>query len=259
MLSIDLSGSTVCISGGAGSIGLATARVAAEAGADIVILDRSAADVESAAQSLTESGARAMGVAVDIRDPNQVSAALDRAADSLAPLTGLVNAAGLLRTGSLEDMPVADWDEIYSVNVTGTYICARAAVPYLKKAKNAAIVNVSSVSAFIGSDEGFAYTSTKGAVLSFSYGIAGDLAGDGIRVNAVCPGWVSGGFTQQAMDASDNPQALVDMASKLHYLGRMASPTDVANAIVWLLSPLASFVTGTALFVDGGYMVKRGL
>lgn len=259
MIGIDLAGSSVCVSGGAGSIGLATAHALVDAGADVIILDRTVEQVGAAAASLTERGGRAHGVAVDIRDPKAVSSALEEVTSGLAPLAGLVNAAGLLRTGSLEEMPPEQWDEIHSVNVKGTYICSRATLPYLKKASNAAIVNVSSVSAFIGSDEGFAYTSTKGAVLSFTYGIAGDLAPDGIRVNAVCPGWVSGGFTQQAMDASDNPEALVDMASKLHYLGRMATTSDVANAIVWLLSPLACFVTGTALFIDGGYMVKRGL
>lgn len=259
MIGIDLSGASVCVSGGAGSIGLATGNVLVDAGADVIILDRSIEQVEAATAVLAERGGRARGFAVDIRDPEAVSRALEEATSRLAPLAGLVNAAGLLRTGSLEKMPPEHWDEIHSVNVKGTYICSRAALPYLKSATNAAIVNVSSVSAFIGSDEGFAYTSTKGAVLSFTYGIAGDLASEGIRVNAVCPGWVSGGFTQQAMDASDKPDALVDMASKLHYLGRMASPSDVANAIVWLLSPMSSFVTGTALFVDGGYMVKRGL
>lgn len=259
MISIDLAGTTVCVAGGAGSIGLATGMALVDAGADVIVLDRASGQVEEAVASLTARGGRAHGVAVDIRDHEAVSAALAEATPGLATLFGLVNAAGLLRTGSLEDMPVEHWDEIHSVNVKGTYVCSRAALPYLKKASNAAIVNVSSVSAFIGSDEGFAYTSTKGAVLSFSHGIAGDLAADGIRVNAVCPGWVSGGFTQQAMDASGNPEELVDMARKLHYLGRMAEPADVAHAIVWLLSPLASFVTGTALFVDGGFMVKRGL
>lgn len=259
MIALDLAGQLVCVTGGAGSIGFATASRLVDAGASVLVLDRSKEQVDQATESLRKKGGRALGVALDIRQSESVGQALEKATSEFGSLAGLVNAAGILRTGSLRDMPEELWEEIYSVNVTGTYVCSKAAVPYLAQSPQRAIVNVSSVSAFIGSDEGFAYTTTKGAVLSFTYGIAGDLAPQGIRVNAVCPGWVSGGFTQQAMDASDNPEALVEMASKLHYLERMATPQDVADAIVWLLSPLASFITGTAVFVDGGYMVKRGL
>jgi NAD(P)-dependent dehydrogenase (short-subunit alcohol dehydrogenase family) len=119
------------------------------------------------------------------------------------------------------------------------------------------VVTLASVAAFIGSDEGAAYTTTKGAILSFTYAAAGDLAPSGVRVNAVSPGWVDGGFTHQAMSESDNPQELVNTAKNLHYLGRMAEPSDVANAVVWLLSDQAAFVTGTSLLVDGGYMIKH--
>jgi NAD(P)-dependent dehydrogenase (short-subunit alcohol dehydrogenase family) len=126
------------------------------------------------------------------------------------------------------------------------------------RATHGAIVTLGSVSAYIGSADGAAYTTTKGAVLSFTYASAGDLAPLGIRVNAVSPGWVDGGFTHEAMSKMENPEELVDTARRMHYLGRMATPTDVANAAVWLLSDQAAFVTGTSLLVDGGYMIKRG-
>jgi NAD(P)-dependent dehydrogenase (short-subunit alcohol dehydrogenase family) len=121
-----------------------------------------------------------------------------------------------------------------------------------------AVVTLGSVSAYIGSTDGAAYTTTKGAVLSFTFASAGDLAPLGIRVNAVSPGWVDGGFTHQAMSQMEDPNELVETAKRMHYLGRMATPTDVANAAIWLLSDQAAFVTGTSLLVDGGYMVKRG-
>lgn len=119
-------------------------------------------------------------------------------------------------------------------------------------------MTLGSVSAYIGSGDGVAYTTTKGAVLSFTFATAGNLAPMGIRVNAVSPGWVDGGFTHQAMANMEDPQQLVETAKRMHYLGRMATPRDVANAAVWLLSDEASFVTGSSLLVDGGYMIKRG-
>jgi len=255
---LDLSAEAICVTGGAGAIGAAVARELGAAGAKVLVTDVSDEAIEAVVESLRSSGVDALGARVDVTDEKSIAQALESAHTQWGFVSGLVNSAGILRTGPIEEMPQSYWDDIMAVNVTGTYLSTKAVVPHLKKRGSGAIVNVSSVSAFIGSPDGFAYTTTKGAVLSFTYGTAGELASSNIRVNAVCPGWVSGGFTQQAMDAAEDPQALVDMAARLHLLGRMATPEDVANAVVWLMSPLASFVTGTALFVDGGFMAKRG-
>jgi NAD(P)-dependent dehydrogenase (short-subunit alcohol dehydrogenase family) len=255
---LDLSAEAVCVTGSAGAIGAAVARELGAAGAKILVTDVVPQVVEALVDQLRSEKVEAIGAVVDVTDENSIQGALRSAHEQWGFLSGLVNCAGILRTGPIEDMPLSHWDDILAVNVTGTYLSTRAIVPHLKRRGSGAIVNISSVSAFIGSPDGFAYTTTKGAVLSFTYGTAGELASSKIRVNAVCPGWVSGGFTQQAMDSAEDPQALVDMAARLHLLGRMATPVDVANAVVWLMSPLASFVTGTALFVDGGFMAKRG-
>lgn len=255
---VDLSDEVVVVTGGGGSIGSAIATELAASGATVVVADNSITAARTVVSDLERAGFRALALEMDVRDSHSVDGAIRTAAEILGSLTGLVNAAGILRTGPLEEMSDASWDEIMNVNVHGTFRATRAALTQFRKGGRGNIVNLSSVSAFIGSDEGAAYTTTKGAVLSFTYATAGELAAEGFRVNAVCPGWVDGGFTHEAMRTASDPGQLIETAKKLHYLGRMATPTDVANAVVWLMSSRASFITGTAILVDGGFMIRHG-
>ena len=258
MKTIDLSDDTILLTGGAGSIGAEIARELGAAGARVIVTDLSADSVERIANQIVKIGGRAEARAMDVRSTASVEATVGALASDGFTLTGLVNAAGILRTGDLESMTDESWEEITDVNVSGTFRTTRAVSRLLKELGRGSIVNLSSVSAFIGSAEGAAYTATKGAVLSFTYGTAGELAPYGIRVNVVCPAWVDGGFTHQALDHSDDPESLVKQAQSLHPLGRMATPGDVASAVAWLMSSHASFITGTPLFVDGGFMIHRG-
>ncbi len=257
MKTIDLSRGMVFVTGGGGSIGGAIATEAASAGAKVAIADANLAAAQRVADDIVARGGEARAYQVDVTKSDSLRAAMADAASHLGQMIGLVTAAAILRTGSVATQSEDGWREIMAVNVEGTFKAVQAAVEYLSKTKGA-VVTLGSVSAYIGSAEGAAYTTTKGAVLSFTFASAGDLAPLGIRVNAVSPGWVDGGFTHQAMSQMDDPQQLVETAKRMHYLGRMATPTDVANAAVWLLSDQAAFVTGTSLLVDGGYMVKRG-
>ena len=254
---IDLSRGMVFVTGGGGSIGAAIAVEAASAGASVTVADVNLSAAKKTAEQIEKAGGRALALEVDVTSGKSLADAMNEAVKALGPMIGLVTGAAILRTGSVATQSEAGWREIMAVNVEGTFKAVQTAVPHLSETKGA-IVTLGSVSAFIGSAEGAAYTTTKGAVLSFTYASAGDLAPKGIRVNAVSPGWVDGGFTHQAMSQMENPQELVDTAKRMHYLERMATPTDVANAAVWLLSDQAAFVTGTSLLVDGGYMVKRG-
>jgi NAD(P)-dependent dehydrogenase (short-subunit alcohol dehydrogenase family) len=257
MKKIDLSEGMVFVTGGGGSIGGAVALEASLAGAKVAVADISFSNATKTKEQIEALGGTAIALEVDVTNGESIRSAMTKATSELGPMIGLVTGAAILRTGSVATQSEDGWREIMSVNVDGTFKAVQAAIPHLTKTKGS-IVTLGSVSAFIGSDEGAAYTTTKGAILSFTYASAGDLAPLGIRVNAVSPGWVDGGFTHQAMAQMDNPQELVETAKKMHYLGRMATPKDVANAAVWLLSDQAAFITGTSLLVDGGYMIKRG-
>ena len=257
MKTIDLSRGTVFVTGGGGSIGGAIALEAARAGAAVAVCDYSLAEAQETVTAIESDGGRALAVEVDVTSRDSLDQAVEKASAELGPMIGLVTAAGILRTGSVANQDLDTWRELMAVNVDGTFLAIQAMQGYLQ-ATPGSIVTLGSVSAHIGSEDGIAYTTSKGAVHSMTYATAGNLAPQGIRVNAVCPGWVDGGFTHRAMAMMDEPESLRDTARQMHYLGRMATPQDVANAAVWLLSDQAAFVTGTCLYVDGGYMVKRG-
>lgn len=254
---IDLSHGMVFVTGGGGSIGSAIAVEAAEAGASIAVADTNLEVAREVAERIMKNGGVAKAYQVDVTQSSSIRDAMSEAVADLGPMIGLVTGAAILRTGSVETQSEEGWRDIMAVNVEGTFKAVQCAVEHLR-ATHGAIVTLGSVSAYIGSADGAAYTTTKGAVLSFTYASAGDLAPLGIRVNAVSPGWVDGGFTHEAMSKMENPDELFETARRMHYLGRMATPSDVANAAVWLLSDQAAFVTGTSLLVDGGYMIKRG-
>ncbi|MCU0512938.1 MAG: SDR family oxidoreductase [Anaerolineae bacterium] len=251
------SGQVAVITGATGAIGSATAHLLAAEGAVVALLDQQVAAGEALAAALQHQGGQALFVPCDVSSDSAMPAALAQVAQSAGGPTLLVTIAGINLNGTLETLTVADWDRMMAVNVRGVFLAAKYTVPFMKQAGRGAIVNMSSVSAFVGSKDSSPYVTTKGAVLSFSRSIAGELAPYGIRVNAICPGWVNTPFTDQYINAAPDPKALRDFASGQHLLNRMAEPAEVAQGIAWLLSDAASFVTGTELFVDGGFMIRR--
>jgi NAD(P)-dependent dehydrogenase (short-subunit alcohol dehydrogenase family) len=244
------------VTGAGGAIGSATSQMLAKQGAAVALLDMNESGA-AVAKAIVEAGGRAVFLAADVSDEASVRAAVDEVVAKLGPPTLLATIAGINRHGTVDKLSVEDWDAMMAVNVRGVFLAVKHCVPHMKQAGRGAIVNMSSVSAFIGSDDSAPYVTTKGAVLSFSRSIAGELAPYGIRVNAICPGWVNTPFTDRYINEASNAIELRAYANGLHALKRMAEPDEVAHGICWLLSDEASFVTGSELFVDGGFMIKR--
>jgi NAD(P)-dependent dehydrogenase (short-subunit alcohol dehydrogenase family) len=245
------------ITGAAGGIGSAIARRFASEGAAVALLDKTSSKLMRLEKEITASGGRAKAFKVDITDSKDVARVVKATTKTFGNITQLVNSVGLLKTGTVDTMPEKEFDALLSVNVKGVFLAYKHVVPGMKKAGGGVIINLSSVSALVGSPESFAYTTSKGAVLSMTYATAQELAPYHIRVMAICPGWVDAGFTHQAMKAAPDPKALLETAKNAHVLGRMATPEEVANAALFLASKEASFMTGSALYVDGGFMIKR--
>ena len=239
----------VVITGASRGIGAATARRAAAAGWDVCLSYLSdAAAAERVAQDCRTLGRTALAVRADMASEADIES-LFEAADSVGPLGALVNNAGIVApTSRVQDMTADRIRQMFRVNSVAPFLCARAAIPRLIAASGGSIVNVSSRAAAIGSGGQYVdYAASKGAVDTFTLGLAKELAADGIRVNAVRPGIID----TEIHAAGGDPGRAQRLAPTIP-LGRPGTAEEIAHAIVWLLSAEASYVTGTILDVSGG-------
>jgi 2-keto-3-deoxy-L-fuconate dehydrogenase len=237
---VEFTGIKAIVTGGASGIGLATARLLTERGADVAVLD------------LTEPPEPLYGVRADVRDDAQVRTAVASAAGHLGGLDVLINNAGIGAQGTVEDNDDEEWRDVFEVNVFGMARTARAALPYLRRSEHAAIVNTCSIAATVGLPSRALYSATKGAVLSLTLAMAADHLREGIRVSCVNPGTADTPWIGRLLAAADDPAAERAALEARQPTGRMVSAEEVAAAIAYLASPLASATTGTSLAVDGG-------
>jgi 2-keto-3-deoxy-L-fuconate dehydrogenase len=243
----DFEGLAAIVTGGGSGIGLATASLLAERGAEVAVLD---VDPSPAPKPL-------LGFPADVTDDASVRAAVEEAVTALGRLDVVVNNAGIGAQGTVEDNSDDEWHRVFDVNVVGMVRVARAALPHLRRSAHPAIVNTCSVAATAGLPQRALYSASKGAVQSLTMAMSADLARDGVRVNCVNPGTVDTPWVGRLLDAAADPAGERAALEARQPIGRLVSADEVAQAIAYLASPLSASTTGTALAVDGGMQGLR--
>ena len=234
---MNLEGRNALVTGAGSGIGAAVARRLAAQGANVVLADLALAAVEELAGEL---GPAARPLQVDVRHEEQV-------APAMADLDVLVNVAGIGSTTNAPETSLEVWEDVFAVNARGTFLCCKHAIPGMAARGGGSIVNVASVAALVGLHNRAAYCASKGAVVALTRALAVDHVGDGIRVNAVCPGTVDSPWVRRLVEESGES---LDALRARQPLGRLGTTDEVAEAVDYLVS--AEFATGSVLVVDGG-------
>ena len=254
----ELDSRTAIITGGGSGIGRAIALRFARAGARVAIIDIAAESATTVADEAGSLGETVLAVACDVSRQADVAAALQHIEGQLGPVDVLVNSAGVAHVGTVEQTTEEDLDRLYAVNVKGVYNCLKAAVASMK-GRGGAILNIASVAATVGIPDRFAYSMTKGAVLTMTYSVARDYVSHGIRCNALSPARVHTPFVDGylAKNYPGREREMFDQLSRTQPIGRMGKPEEIAELALFLCSDAAAFITGSNVPIDGGFVTLK--
>lgn len=253
MKQFDLSGRVAVITGGNGGIGLGIASALAEAGAAVAIAGRQPGKSRRAVARLIKAGRRAMAVNVDVANESSCEAMLLEVAERLGGIDILVNNAGVTIRKAPETYTLDEWRHVLDTNLTGAFLCCRAAYRHLVKAGGGKIINIGSMLSVFGLPLSVPYGASKGGIVQMGRSFAAAWAKDNIQVNAILPGWID---TQMANSSRLEHAGLNERVLARTPAGRWGQPRDLAGAAVFLASSASDFVTGAAIPVDGGYSIS---
>ena len=258
MSNLPLNNKTAIVTGGASGIGSAIAKRFAASGARVCILDLDGNQAEAVAHEINAAGGKAEARACNASDQAQVKTVFQQIFQS-GPVQILVNSAGIAHIGNLESTSADDFDRVYRVNVMGTYNCMQACIGHLKANGAGVILNMASVSGLTGLKDRFAYSTSKGAVISMTYSVAKDYLPFNIRCNCISPARVHTPFVDGYL-AKNYPGQEKEMFQKLSQvqpIGRMGEPDEIASFALFLCSDEAAFITGVNYPIDGGFLNLR--
>lgn len=256
---MNFKGKIAVVTGAASGIGRATAAAFAEHGASVALIDHNAAGVQKAASEIQQSGAQALALVADVGIEKEVAAAFQQVAAAFNRIDILINNAGVELYKDFLQFESPEWDRQLAVNLNSVYFCSKQAIPFMIRAGEGSIVNLSSVQALATTGQVSPYAAAKGAILSLTRDMAREFGKHKIRVNAICPGCIHTSMMDRTLDTMPNAAAVVRRMAQAIPLQRLGTAEDIAKIALFLASSYADYVSGASLVVDGGLLSKLPL
>jgi NAD(P)-dependent dehydrogenase (short-subunit alcohol dehydrogenase family) len=253
---VRFKGEVAVVTGAASGIGEATAIAFAQEGAGVVIVDTDREQGEVVAKKIEEQGGDVLVVPADVARENEVQGMVEDVTARWGRLDILVNNAGIYYQADVVDTPSDVWNDVLAVNLSGAVLCTKYAVPAMIRGGGGAVINVASEAGLVGIKGQVAYNVSKGGMIALTRSCAVDLAGQGVRVNCVCPGTSDTPLVHEAVNRASDPAAARRALEEVRPLNRLGKPEEIAAAILYLASSEAGYATGAILSVDGGYTTQ---